>query len=534
MVPKSKDPHATISKAANEAFESSMQRLQAQIQKGQNTGSEENFQSTDVLGSTSNRNENIINLLNGMSEKAQLPNMETKNVEIFNPNLKQSQVGVTFANPLGLVGQYPTAVLTTPLPLIGSTNFATVRPVFSTLDEMGDYSQAEVKANHGQTLYNPLNFLPNLEMLRNQMHLNDKSNSHPDALPQSLNLVPSIPGGNFFKNSLGAQRELMAKPRIKSDLDRYAEEMLRESLRTVQDSHRWNKDKNVNPYSINLTDDSELAKLKNELLKMKGKFRGRDRDRDRDRDISEAHQTENKYVVERPGNPGDHRKPDYGKMEDMLMNDFKHPSSSEDIHVYHHHGPKLRTHKDSVQYKSRKNRHEIRDFLTPPKMKTFLPKSPFHEKKKRPAKHRDRPKSRRNKNPDISASEEYGVAFDNVRGRSYKSRSEYKKRAPLEFYPVLTTSFPETESNNFALERKTKDTYDVNHPRTHNLLGLLMKNPQLPVGSATSYVRNGDDQDKLYDLGNRRQYSPSHRPVEKKSEKNPAALNSAKHQPGRA
>lgn len=506
---KTKD--AQILKATNEAFESSMKQLQQQIMKNQG-GS--NYQS-DTIGSTSNTNLNVANVVpNANLERAQLPNLGTKNVEILNPNLKQSTVaGLTLASPIGVINQYPATLLTTPIPILSSTNFAAVRPVISTsaVDSLGLNSYVDTltelgsKINNGnnQALYNPIQFVPNVDLLKNQNILNHNGHSN-DALQQELNLVSQVAGGNFYKNN---NNELATKPKLNSDLEKYAEEMLKESLRTIYNTHKWNNDRKF-PRNISLVDSSPAAKLRNELLRLKP---GKEYTRD-----TETYQTENKYhVVDSRPSKG---KPDFtmAKLEELLMKDFKIHSASnnEPIHVYHHHGHKPGYGRPSDQgssysHNEPKNvRLEINDYLTPPKPNSFVAKSPFHDKsvKKRPGRynshdhlprHPSRPKSvHKTSGPEPAGSHlyEYTAPYDNYGGGYHRHRdhrnSDHRKGHHFDHFH---SSFADSSG-----ERKSRDILDINNPRTHNLIGLLMKNNKLPPGSPQSLNRDYDDLESLF------------------------------------
>ena len=490
-----------ILKATNDAFLNSMKDLQMQIQRNQLSNS--GYQAVDNIRSSSNNNANTVNAIAGIPVnifKSQLPAVGTKNVEIVNPNMKPSPVDFTIFNPvtpINSLNQY-TAMYTTPIPVLSTTSFVTSRPLpvsanagtvhlnnyVDTLTEFG----TKPPSTH---VYNPINFVPNDDLVKSQSVLNSKLPQN-EILPQNLNLVPLLPGGNFFKNSHGAQANLAHKPKLHSDLENYAEEMLKESLKTMYSSHKWNNDHRI-PENISIADTSEFAKLRNELLRLKTSSL----DTKMPKDILEAHPTENKVrtLSSRPAD-SDTNKP-YFSMEqiEQILKDNSNLHASE--------------------FETGGNRFRINDYLTPPKQHSFISKSPFHEKsvKKRPGpgpSRFSRPHSKKgafsSKTPGLeaSASNNFDFSFDSSQfrknpyferdivdfrpGRHGNHHGRYrKKNSASDSYSTFTASLPD-----FEQRISSKEFYDVNTPRFHNLLGLLMKNKRLPPGSPQSTSNNKD------------------------------------------
>ena len=490
--------NAQIQKATNDAFMSSMKDLQLQIQRNQLSNS---LQGVDNIGSTSNTNVNTVNAIAGIPInifRAQLPVVGTKNVQIVNPNIKPNPVDFTIYNPVTPINQY-TAMYTTPIPILSTTSFVTSRPApaSATADSVHVNNYVDTLTEFGTktppvNMFNPINFVPNEDLVKSQTVLNSRLPQN-EILQQNLNLVPILPGGNFFKNSQGAQANLANKPKLHSDLAKYAEEMLKESLRTMYSSHKWNKDRRV-PGNISIADTSEIAKLRNELLR----FKSSNFDSNSPKDILEAHQTENKVRTLRPDS--DSSKPAFSieQIEQILKDDLNLHSSDF----------------GKPDFESEGNNFRINDYLTPPKPNSFLSKSPFHDKpvKKRPGSgppgfNRSRPrKGAFNSKPtglEASASNNYEFGFESswfrnrphfdrdssdFRPGRHSSHSKFRKKSPsFDNYPTFTTSSPDNDQRT-----SSKELYDVNHPRFHNLLGLLMKNKRLPVGSSQSYSNNRD------------------------------------------
>lgn len=492
--------NAQIQKTANDAFMSSMKDLQLQIQRNQLPNS---FQGVDNIGSTSNTNVNTANAFAGIPinfYKTQFPFVGTKNVEIVNPNIKPSPADFTVYNPVTPINQY-TAMYTTQIPILSSTSFVTSRPAPASATAESVYlnNYVDTLTEFGTkippvNMFNPINFVPNEDLVKSQAILNSKPPQN-EILQQNLNLVPILPGGNFFQNSQGAQANLVNKPKLHSDLAQYAKQMLKESLKTMYSSHKWNKDRRA-PGNISIADTSEIAKLRNELLR----FKTLNFDSKSPKDILEAHQTENNIRTLIPDtNSG---KPGFSiqQIEQILKDDLNlHPSDYFGKPDFEYEGNNLR----------------INNYLTPPKPNSFLPKSPFHDKpvKKRPGPgppgfNRSRPRkgafNSKPTAPEASASNTFEFGFDSSRFRKrphfdhqvsdfrpgpHNSHSKFRKKSPsFDNYPTFTTSSPDNDQRT-----SSKELYDINHPRFHNLLGLLMKNKRLPVGSSQSYLMNRDN-----------------------------------------
>lgn len=321
---------------------------------------------------------------------------------------------------------------------------------------------------------------------------------------QNLNLVPVVPGGNFYKHSQGAQVDLASKPKLSSDLEKYADEMFKESLRTIYNSHKWNNDPR-SPGNISLVDNSDLAKLRNELLRIKNNIR----DSKIPKDVLEAHHTENKIRTARPDS----------SIEQNFKNHKPHSKGQHHHHLHHHHHSHHQRHKP-----------EISDFLTPPKLHSFISKSQFHEKspKKRPVQsHGQGHGPRSNFNHENSRLRpRQGVVSTKSKGlepqastnldyrysiRQHQNQPDYQSGQP-NTYPTFTTSLPENDQFRSSAEYRSleRDFYDINHQRTHNLMGLLMKNKQLPPGTEGNYYNDRQAIDKIFDDENQRMQSQAY------------------------
>lgn len=415
-------------------------------------------------------------------------------VEIQNPNIniKPSPVDVTGINQFGTINHYPGAVLTTPIPIFSTAaSFITPRAVVAStglepisiqsyvdsLTQIGaQNNQATVRAQN-QPSYNPMNFVPNVDLINSQSFLNGKT----DPLPPNLDLVPVVPGGKFYKHSPVAQAELVNKPKLSSDLEKYAEEMFKESVRTIYNTHKWNSDKRYKDHGS--ADIIDLDRLKGELDRIKASKYGKE--------PLEAHHSETKFhAVEPSKRPG----LSVAALEELFKSNFKLNSDTQTI-------------RPGIGEVTKLN-----DYLTPPRINSFVSKSKFVDKpvnKKRPSKVRQhsRPSSHtshssRPAGPEASASNHVSYAYR--RPRYHRNHyADYKATKNYDNYPTFTTSTPD----DIFSHNSKNDNFDFNHPRTHNLLGLLMKNKQLPTGSSAStsnFFREEDDYKQYLDSDQRR------------------------------
>ncbi|XP_011495034.1 PREDICTED: uncharacterized protein LOC105359961 [Ceratosolen solmsi marchali] len=435
------------------ALQNSVKQLQYDIQN--NRYQLASIPGIDNNGAASNAvgiNHNFINQL----QKAQLPILGTNNVEIVNPNLN--------ANPYS-INQIPAALVTTPIPIVTTAGLLTTKQFLASTQEPVD----------NRPLYNPINFLPNYELIRNQSFLN--SNIRNDN--KNYNFIPLVSIGNQYKNSQKTGDDFKDKHRLSLDLEKYAEEMFKESLRTIYNSHKWNNDP-PSLKNVSLVDNSDFAKLRNELLRIKNNMR----DSKFSTDVLEAHHTENKIRTTNPGY--DYNKPDSSFEQHKYGNKPYSDVAKKPQHHSHHY----------------RHKFKINDFLTPPKINSFVSKNPLHDKlpKKRPSQGsrlntRPRPRqgviSYKSKGTEAKASTIAGYRYPlrlNQDNSPY-SPTNYNRDLQSYNYPSLIGSISEndnyrTSSDYSSLE---KDYYDINHPRTHNLFGLLMKNTQLPPGRPNNY-----------------------------------------------
>ncbi|XP_076763142.1 uncharacterized protein LOC143430652 [Xylocopa sonorina] len=483
------------------------------------------YQSIDSMGSHSNNNANTINTSPGAlgsTETAHLPHVGTRNVEILNPNIKPSPVDTTIINSYGTM-HYPAAVLTTSIPMFTTTSFVTARPALlsttvdstnvqslvNSLTEIGSKgnqaSNSDLKAYQSQDrpMFNPINFVPNLDVVKNQNALNSKLHIS-EPLQQNLNLVPLLPGGNFFKPTFPAQSELLVKPKLSSDLETYAEQMFKESLKTIYNSQKWNNDRKPSGNGRQNVSEADIAKLQNELQRLKASLT----DSKRNKDQLEGHHSETKsQTTELPG-----KKPDelLAAFEQMLKtHSSKHHASGKPN--------RQRRPNDQDKYNSgsssdfRDTKH-IRDFLTPPQPSSHRSKDHYHDKpgKKRPGPPRfnnrnhyhgrksHRTNHRSNPSPKTGGIEASSSNLEPVRidefpryenlheSRQFRTGSQFDTYAP---------AFKSRDRNNFPNAAKQHREFDsgedaFNHPRVHNLFGLLMKNNKLPNGGPPNYFRD--------------------------------------------
>ncbi|CAL7939860.1 unnamed protein product [Xylocopa violacea] len=502
------------------------------------------YQSIDTVGSHSSNNANTLNTSPGVSgsiENAHLPHVGTRNVEILNPNIKPSPVDTTIINSYGTM-HYPAAVLTTSIPMFTTTSFVTARPaVLSTtvdstnvqslvnsLTEIGSKgnqaSSNDLKAYQSQDrpAFNPINFVPNLEVVKNQNALNSKLHMS-EPLQQNLNLVPLIPGGNFFKPSFPAQSELVVKPKLTSDLETYAEQMFKESLKTIYNSQKWNNDRKQPGNNRQNVSEADIAKLQNELQRLKASLS----DSKRNKDQLEGHHSESKPQTAELSS----KKPDelLAAFEQMLK------SRPTDHSSKHHGNSKPQRHRrpsDQDKYNSGsssdfRDTKPIREFLTPPQPSSHRSKGQYHDKpgKKRPGpprfnnrNHYHGPKSHRtnhrsNSSPKAGSIEASSSNLDPVHiddfpqyenfheSRQFRTGSQFDTYAPAFKASRDRNSFPNAPKHHREFD-STEDAF--NHPKVHNLFGLLMKNNKLPNGGPPNYFRDKNQLKQFFEDEKRR------------------------------
>ncbi|XP_028050927.2 uncharacterized protein LOC105833882 [Monomorium pharaonis] len=491
---------ASLSVGQNAQLSPNQQNLQQLSKGGRPFSNSVALQTVDSATSHSNN----LNTLGVTSGNAHLPNVGTKTVEIVNPNLKLNSLTNTYQT------MYP--VVTTPVPIFSTIASAPQTAVnlqnyVNSLTESGSkIKQVDLRPsqNQGQSVFNPINFVPNVDIIKNQNALNNKLRAN-EPLQSDLNLVPAMPGGNFFK-PFTSQTELMMKPKLASDLQKYAEEMFKESLKTMYNSHKWNNDRR--PGSIpNNFEASDLAKLKHELQKLTNSLT-----ESKYKDIVEAQSEENVHMTDAPKYSGGKKKlePLLAAVEHLLRT----RGSAGPIHIYHgavksNRKPKLgdSNFAGSSNYDLYDNSHL--DFLTPPRPNRFHSKVPFYDKpmKKRPGlRYKNGPKKLvrvpansplRSGGLETSASN-VEIFLDGTHPRyrkpprnfDFENYDESRQRSSYESYPTFSTATPEVLGKIFR-EVKNNKNYDINHPRMHNLLGLLMKNKQLPSRGAQNF-RNND------------------------------------------
>lgn len=495
-----------------------LQVLQAQMNKqlakdGRMSGIV--LQTTDSATSHSINN---VNTLGAASANAHLPNVGAKNVEIVNPNIKPNPLNANVYQTM----HYPATVVTTPIPIFSTIASATPQTVtlqnyVNSLTESGTKTkQVDLRpAQHQERpVYNPINFVPNVDIIKNQNALNKLPSNEP--IQQGLNLVPAMPGGHFFKPFSG-QSELLIKPKLASDLQKYAEEMFKESLKTMYNSQKWNNDRRPGNIHSN-SEASDLAKLKLELQKLKNSL-----SESKYKELLEAHQSENNvHTANAPQSSGGKKKvsPLLATLEHLLKTRPAGP-----IHIYHGEvkpGRKPNLGGDSSFAASSNydfNDDSHLEFLTPPRPDSFRSKIPFHDKpmKKRPGS-RFKNGPRKVVRPGNSSFKSGRIETSANNVEVYLDGTYYRKQ-PIDFdsenfdydprqrsshnsYPTFTTSSPETIGKIFREIKNNKD-YDINHPRMHNLLGLLMKNKQLPNRDTQNYFRSKDQLRQSYERDRR-------------------------------
>ncbi|KAF3427060.1 hypothetical protein E2986_13568 [Frieseomelitta varia] len=509
-------------------------REQGQQYARQNTGSDGGASSTlknvklpslvyQMIDSTASHSAGNINTVNALSPgvsgvvgNAHLPHIGTRNVEIVNPSIKPSPTDTTIVNPYESM-HYPAAVLTTSIPMFATTSFVTAKPTVlsptvgptniqnvlnaMTMDNQATINDLNAYQSQDRPAFNPINFVPNIDVVKNQSALNSKLHAS-EPLQPSLSLVPLLPGGNFFKPSFSAQSELLVKPKLASDLETYAEQMFKESLKTIYNSQKWNNDRRPGSNRHNVTDLSDIAKLKNELQRLKASLY----DSKRNKEQLDAHHSETKIrTSELPS-----KKPDelIAALEQMLKTN-KNPSDS--LHAFQGSNKPYRYRPvDQERYnfgsngELRESSKHVRDFLTPPHLNSHRTKNHFHNKpgKKRPGptrfnnhkrNHHHRPRSHPGSNLSQKSGglEASGSNIDPVHTDGFpkyentQDSRHFRKGSPFDLH--ASASSLSYERNNFPKSARHHKTLDVkenayNHPKMHNFLGLLMKNKQLPNG----------------------------------------------------
>ncbi|KAL6263880.1 hypothetical protein P5V15_003961 [Pogonomyrmex californicus] len=464
------------------------------------------LQTADSAASHSISNLNTVGTAN-----AHLPNIGAKNVEIVNPNIKSNPLNNM--NPYQMM-HYPATVVTTPNPIFST--IASVTPqtavnlqnYVSSLTESGAKKQVDLKPSQNQEpMFNPINFVPNVDIIKNQNALNNKPHNEP--VQQGLNLVPAMPGGNFFKPYSG-QGELLMKPKLTSDLQKYAEEMFKESLKTMYNSQKWNNDRRPQGSTQNYSEANDLAKLRIELQKLRTSLA-----ESKYRDIIEAHQSENNV---RTANAPKSKKKDplLATLEHLLKTRPAGP-----IHIYH--GPVKSGRKPklgdsnfaaSTNYDDF-NENSHLEFLSPPRP------SPFYDK---PMKKRPGPRYKNGLRKPMRPGSSFrssGIETSASNVDIYMDGPQYHKsptgfdsesfdydarhRSSHESYPTFTTSTPEIVDKILReIKMSNNKGYDINHPRMHNLLGLLMKNKQLPTRGAQNYFRDRNQLRQFFERDRRR------------------------------
>lgn len=486
-----------------------LQELQAQMNKQLGKSGRLSSIALQATDSTTSHSISNLNTL-GTSGGAHLPNVGAKNVEIVNPNLKMN----TFQ-----AMHYPAAVLTTPIPIFSTIASATpqtavnLQHYVNSLTESGNKAkQADFKLAHQERpIFNPINFVPNVDIIKNQNALNNKLSSN-DPIQQGLNLVPAMPGGNFFK-PFSSQSELYMKPKLASDLQKYAEEMFKESLKTMYNSHKWNNDRRPGHIQNN-SEASDLTKLRIELQKLRNSL-----SESKYRDTFEAQSENNLRTINTPKYGGGKKKlePLLSTIEHLLKT---RPSGP--IHIYHGElkpgrKPKLEDSNFAGSSNYEFNDDSHLEFLTPPRPNPFHSKSPFHNKpmKKRPRfKNVPRKLIRPGGSSLRSGMETSGSNVEMYLDGTYRKSPvdvdfenydyDVRHRSSYDSYPTFTTSTPEALGK-ILREIKNNKEYDINHPRTHNLLGLLMKNKQLPNRGMPNYFRDKNHLRQYFARDRRRQ-----------------------------
>lgn len=484
-----------------------LQELQVQMNK-QAKGGRLSGIVLQAADSATSHTINNLNTLRAASGNAHLPNLGAKNVEIVNPNIKLP----TSLNTNTYQIHYPTNVLTTPIPIFSTIASATpqtavnLQNYVNSLTESGTKTkQMDLKSAQERPMFNPINFVPNVNIIKNQNALNNKLPSNEPVQP-GLNLVSAVPGGNFFK-PFSEQNELLMKPKLASDLQKYAEEMFKESLKTMYNSQKWNNDGRPGNIQTNSDEPIDLAKLSLELQKLRTSLT-----ESKYKDLLEAHQSENNIrTADAPKFSGRKKKPDplIATLEHLLK------TRPGPIHIYHGEvkpgrKPKLGDSSFGASSNYDFNDDSHLEFLTPPRPDSFRSKSPFHDKpiKKRPGP-RFKNGPRKLARPGSSPLRSSGLETSANNVEIFLDGTHYRK-PPTDFDPVnLDYNFRHRSSHDShptstpkilgKILRDVKD-YDINHPRMHNLLGLLMKNKQLPNRDTQNYFH---DKDRLRQVSER-------------------------------
>lgn len=512
------------------------------------------YQMIDSAGSHSTDNVNTVNGLPGvagMIGNGHLPHVGTRNVEIVNPNMKPSTFpDASIINTYETM-HYPAAVLTTSIPMFATTSFVTARPALlsSTVEPMQNAAASTTEARsvddnrasntnvdptkpylaRDRPVYNPLNFVPNVDVVKSQNALNSKLHAV-EPLQQNLNLVPLLPGGNFFKPSFSAQSELLVKPKLNSDLQAYAEQMFKESLKTIYNTQKWNNDRKTGLYNRYNITDSDIARLKNELQRLKASLDSRKK-KNHDADPSETKVRTTELA---------NRKPDelMAALEQMLK---KNPSDSS--HNFHGtnkpHRHRRPNEKDNYSLGTtgdlRENKYE---FLTPPQLNSHRGKNHFQTVdkpgKKRPGssryksynhqnhhhshhhhhQHHHGPRSHPRSNSKAGGIEASGSNIEPVRvdglskyGNIHDSR-QFRKGSPFDSHLGSTSPFSREKISHFSktglkgVEKGKESAY--NNPKMHNFYGMLMKNKQLPGGDTPNYFRDKDQLKQFFETEKQR------------------------------
>ncbi|KAF7991097.1 hypothetical protein HCN44_002659 [Aphidius gifuensis] len=471
-----------------------LQQLQTPIEQNKNFKPQFHtlIRSNDNLGSTSNNNINTYNAIQNTNKDSQLPVVGMQTVQIQNPNFNA-------------FNQYQGAVLTTPIPILTSTtpDSINIHSYVDSLTHIG--AQSNNNNNQWRTYaadrpaYNPMNFVPSTELVDSQIMLNSKAHV-PDALSHNLNLVPAIPGGNFYKNTPTAQMDLIKKPKLSTDLEKYAEEMFKESLRTIYNTHKWNSDKKIR--NLTVADIAELKRLKDELDRIKSNMVKSKNIKE----IIEGHHSETNVQTVDPGPLNKRPGITVSELEQLFKTEFNN---------------------NDLSNNNDNNNIKINDYLTPPKVNSFVSKNPFLDNdnnnnkikkqvKKRPIikgtrieNNKLRPHNRPHGKRPISGGIETAASSHSthLHRRPFKNENNSGRKEIINYnnYPTFTTSSPDLLYNHHDDYKYSKnDELDFDSPKLHNLLGLLMKNKQLPRGASSSLYRDNDDIEKYLDDEQRR------------------------------
>lgn len=496
------------------------------------------YQMIDNTASHSTDNINTLNAspsVSGIIGNAHLPHVGTRNVEIVNPNIKPNTIDTTIINSYESMN-YPTAVLTTSIPMFSTTSFVTAKPaIFSTTEStnvqnvMNAFTDVGSNNNQGigndlkayqsqdKPMFNPINFVPNMDVVKNQNALNNKLHAN-EPLQQNLNLVPLLPGGNFFKPSFSAQSELLVKPKLTLDLKTYAEQMFKESLKTIYNSQKWNNDRKPGNNRNNATDLSDIAKLKNELQRLKASLF----DSRQNKDQLEAHHSETKVrTTELPG-----KKPEemIAALEQMLKKNPKNSlrSSHGNNKPYRQRRPQDQDKYNFGSNNDFRDTKHVRDFLTPPQLNSHRTKSHLRGK---PGKKRPGPSRFNNHNHNHKHNHHHGPRSHSRSNLSHKSSID---SSGSNIDPVHTDGSPKHDNTQDTKQFRKGSAFDshaspstlsrdtinfpkaskqhkdgkenaYNHPKVHNFLGLLMKNKQLPNGATPNYFRDKNQLNKFFE-----------------------------------